>query len=130
MALVFHRLKNAKKCRFFKEKASSYQLIINKAHYNSYIIYILLYIKEKIQNLEKNFFKLKTWQLIIICNWCKLVSTKATGCQEVTSELCQLTCKHRAGQKRKRNQRKTADLNFLEESRKGKELTEYLTADL
>lgn len=59
MALFFHRLESTKKSRIFKEKASFYQFIINNPHYNSYIIYIYLNIKEKIQNLEKNFFSNK-----------------------------------------------------------------------
>lgn len=63
MALFFHRLESTKKSRIFKEKASFYQFIINKPHYNSYIIYIYLNIKEKIQNLEKNFFRTKNLPL-------------------------------------------------------------------
>lgn len=63
LALFFHRLKNAKKVLIFKEKACFYQFIINNPHYNSYIIYIYLNIKEKIQNLEKNFFRTKSLPL-------------------------------------------------------------------
>ena len=100
MALFFHRLESTKKSRIFKEKASFYQFIINKPHYNSYIIYIYLNIKEKIQNLEKNFFQTKSLPL----NYHFLLipiykTTDKSISQEVSSELCQLTTEQSAGQK-------------------------------
>lgn len=59
MALFFHRLESTKKSRIFKEKACFYQFIINKPHYNSYIIYIYLNIKEKDSKSGKKFFSNK-----------------------------------------------------------------------